>query len=85
LAELDSHLSKVKNDLSEENVKNAIINSFITIEDKLKEMALRSYKNNDGTLGYVGSCALVSLTINDKVYVANLGDSQGMIIGLLIS
>ncbi len=85
LGEIDKQLANVKNDLSEENVKDAIIKGFIQIEDQLRENALKAYKNNDGKAAYVGSCALVAVTLQDKIYVANLGDSQGMLIGQLIS
>jgi len=85
LGEIDKQLAKVKSDLSEENVKEAIIKGFIEIEDQLRETALKSYRNNDGKAAYVGSCALIAVTLQDKIYVANLGDSQGMLIGKLTS
>ena len=33
-----------------------------------------------GNLANVGSCALLSLVINNKIYVANLGDSKGILL-----
>ncbi len=33
-----------------------------------------------GSLANVGSCALLTIVINDKIYVANLGDSKGILI-----
>lgn len=31
-------------------------------------------------MGRVGSCALVVLVVNDKIYAANAGDSQALLI-----
>ena len=33
-----------------------------------------------GNLANVGSCVLLALVIRNKLYVANLGDSKGVII-----
>lgn len=33
-----------------------------------------------GKLANVGSCALLAIVIKDKLYVANLGDSKGVLI-----
>lgn len=32
-----------------------------------------------GGLANVGSCALLALIVDDKLYIANLGDSKGVI------
>jgi len=32
-----------------------------------------------GKVGNVGSCALVSLVIDNRLFVANLGDSKGIL------
>ena len=37
-----------------------------------------------GNLANVGSCALLSLVIDNKLYVANLGDSKGVLISNII-
>jgi len=85
LGEIDSEMAKIKNDISDENITEAIIKGFIRIEDQLRETALKSYRSNNGKAAYVGSCALVAIVLQDKIYVANLGDSQGMLIGELMS
>lgn len=38
-----------------------------------------------GKIANVGSCGLFAVVINDKIYIANLGDSKGVFFGFLKS
>lgn len=80
---LDEELEKVKDDLTEENVKKAIEKAFIRVEDAYVNLAREGYKLGFGKFGYVGSCALLSVVLNNNLYVANLGDSKGLFFRLL--
>ena len=43
-------------------------------------MARKGYKLGFGRMARAGSCALVCVVVNDKIYSANAGDSLGLII-----
>ena len=45
----------------------------------LREAMLAGYNLGFPSLAKVGSCALVTLVINSKLYVANIGDCQGVL------
>ena len=42
-------------------------------------MAQEAYNLGFPKVGQVGSCALLALVYNNKVYAANIGDSKGVI------
>ncbi len=76
---MDEELEKVKENLNDTTIKIAIEKTFVRIEEAYVNLAREGYKLGFGKFGYVGSCALLSVTINNKLYVANLGDSKGLL------
>ena len=69
----------VKNDLTDDNIRKAINDTFDNIERDYIDLIKTSYKLGFGKLASVGACALVTVVINNKLYVANLGDSKGIL------
>jgi hypothetical protein len=80
---LNSNLEKVKNDLSEKNVKNALYDTFNQLETDFITLIKTPYNLGFGKLASVGSCGLVALVIDQKLYIANLGDSKGILFSKL--
>lgn len=76
----EKKFGEIKDSLTEENVKTAIQSIFHQIESNLKEIQYKKFKNGEPRAAYVGSCGLLTLVLQDKIYIANLGDSQGVII-----
>ena len=57
------------------NISEAIKNGFLQAEnDFLNNYALNSYNNNVNDRS--GSCAVIVLIVNNKAYIANVGDSR---------
>jgi len=57
------------------NIPEAIKNGFLQAEnDFLNNYALNSYNNNVNDRS--GSCAVIILIVNNKVYIGNVGDSR---------
>ena len=65
---------------NEEDVKKAITKSFDRVENYIYTLAKNAYDLGFGKLARVGSCCLCSVVLDDKQYVANIGDSRGMLI-----
>ena len=59
-------------------VIRAIYKAFDKLETDYTQFASKGYKIGFPTLARMGSCALVSVYYKDKLFVANLGDSQGL-------
>ena len=81
---LDEEIGKKKDNLNEENVRKAITDSFEKVEQEYIRLARKGYEMGFGKFGYAGACALVSIVVNNKLYVANLGDCKGLLLRLLI-
>lgn len=50
------------------------------MEEKYINNIRYSYENGFGKVANVGSCALLALIIDNRIFVANLGDSKGVIL-----
>lgn len=59
---------------------SAIYKAFEELDNQYRDFVRTGYGIGHPQLARPGACALVSINYNDKIYVANLGDSQGMII-----
>jgi len=80
--EIDVRLEANKNksfSSTDEYIITSIQEGFDQVENKFLEAARVAYNIGYGKVGGVGSCALLTLTYNGKIYVANLGDCQGVI------
>lgn len=60
----------------EEKITKAIQLSFNQIEKELYKSSYERYVRGEGRLATVGSCALVGIVYDNKLYMANLGDSK---------
>ena len=65
---------------SDEQVKEAIFTAFDRVENEFKRVALEAYKLHYSTICQTGSCCLSTIVINNKLYVANIGDCGGALI-----
>lgn len=73
--ELKKHWS-----IGEKEIKLALHNAFVRTEEEWLKVAKLSFHNGFPKAGYVGSCALVAIVHENKVYVANAGDSKATIL-----
>ena len=76
---LDEELEKIKDNLNPGSIRKAIEKAFLRVEEAYISLAREGYKLGFGKFGYVGSCALLSVVIDNTLYVANLGDSKGLL------
>lgn len=74
---LDEGLKKAKTD---DDVKKAIINAFNKVEEDWLQVVKVSFEKGFPKSAYVGSCALVAVVHNNKLYVANAGDSKAVVL-----
>lgn len=65
---------------SDDQVKIAINNAFDRVENEFKRVALEAYKMHYSTVCQTGSCCLSTVVINNKIYVANIGDCRGVLL-----
>ena len=65
---------------SEQSVVSSLQATFEELENNFEKLVQENYRLGFGSLANVGSCALLSLVIKNKLYVANLGDSKGVLI-----
>jgi serine/threonine protein phosphatase PrpC len=70
----------LKNAKSDEDIKNAINKAFDKAENEWYEFAKLAFDKGFPKSAYVGSCALIAIVHNNKLYVANAGDSKGVIL-----
>jgi pyruvate dehydrogenase phosphatase len=73
---MDEELAKAK---SEKDICNGIKRAFDRLEKEIVDMAEKPFKMGYPKVAYTGSCALVAVVKDDKVYVANSGDCKGLI------
>ena len=73
---IDEELSKTK------DIPIAIKNAYDRLEKEWIEIAQKAFHGGYPKSAYVGSCALVSIVHNNKVYVANAGDSKAAMLRL---
>ena len=78
---LDEELGKFNTRTpTEEQVKTAINNSFDRVEEEFKRVATEAYKMHYADICQTGSCCLSTLVINNKIYVANIGDCRAVLL-----
>lgn len=71
-------MSKYKEE--DQAVVSAIYKAFESLDNKYREFANLGYDIGHAGLARPGACALVTINFKNKIYVANLGDSQGLLI-----
>jgi len=77
---LDKELAKFKTKSpSDEQVKEAILNAFDTLEKEWVDLARMAFPRGYAQVAQVGACALVSIVHNNKIYTASAGDSKAVI------
>lgn len=74
---LDEFLKGAKTELQ---IKDAIKKAFAKIEEEWLEVARLSFNNGFAKTAYVGSCALIGVVIDNKLYTASCGDSKGVLL-----
>ena len=73
------------NSKDQEQVKGPILNVFKRIEQLVFEEQLQKLKAKDSYAGKVGACGLAAFIGEEYIYIANLGDSQAVLLCFLIS
>ena len=76
---LDKELKGVKT-TNEEAIKKAISQAYTRIENDWYELTKQVFDKGYPSTAYVGSCALVAVVIDNKLYVANAGDSKAVVL-----
>ena len=66
--------------MSDDQVKAAIETAFDKLEAELLTVAQTGFRAGFAKPAYVGSCALVAIVHGNKLYVANSGDSKGIML-----
>ena len=74
---LDEFLKGAK---TEAQIKDAIIKAYSKLESEWVEFTSLAYKNGFPKSAYVGSCALIAIVVDNKLYVANSGDSKAVLL-----
>ena len=60
----------------DDKIKNALLNSFYRIENEFYNISYEKYLSGEGREATLGTCALIGIIFNNKLYIANLGDSK---------
>jgi pyruvate dehydrogenase phosphatase len=74
---LDDELKRAKSD---EGIKRAIKDAFNRVEKDWYDTAKVAFDKGFPKVAYVGSCALIAVVHNNKLYIANAGDSKGVLL-----
>lgn len=69
---------EIKN--SKKDIPKSIQKAFKRLEEEWDSIAWASFEGGFPKAAYVGSCALVSVVVDNKLYVANAGDSKAVLI-----
>jgi len=75
---LDEELTKASK--SEKDVKQAIINAYNKVEEDWVKLTKEAFDKGFPKVAYVGSCALIAVVKDNKLYVANAGDSKAVLL-----
>lgn len=68
--------AKEKTKTEDEIIVDSLLKSFAKVENEFYLLAKEIYAKGNGRLASVGSCATVCIIANDKLYIANAGDSK---------
>ena len=74
---LDEELKKAK---SEQDAIAAIKRAYDRVEKDYYDIAKASFEGGFAKAAYVGSCAMVSVVWNNKLFVANAGDCKAVLL-----
>lgn len=74
---LDEFLSGAK---TEEQIKKAILKAFEKLETEWVSFVSQGFTHGFPKTAYVGSCAIVAVVIDNKLYIANAGDSKAVLL-----
>ena len=66
--------------LQAEKILYSLKKTFARIEDEFKLISFSNYYEGNKKYKNIGTCALVALIINNKLYTANLGDSKAILL-----
>ena len=72
----------MKGKKSEAEIKKAIADAFDSVEKDALEITKKGFPAGFAQTAYVGSCALIAVVHDDKLYVANSGDCKGVLLSL---
>lgn len=75
---LDEELTKASK--SETDIKKAINNAYNRVEEDWVRLTKEGFDKGFPKIAYVGSCALVAVVKDNKLYVANAGDSKAVLL-----
>ena len=70
----------MKGKKSEQDIKRAIVEAFDQVENDALQVTKIGFHAGFAQTAYVGSCALVAVVHDDKLYVANSGDCKGVLL-----
>ena len=70
----------LKNATTDEQVKEAIYKAFDQLESEWLEVAKVTFDKGFAKPSYVSSTALVAIVHNNKLFVANSGDSKAVLL-----
>lgn len=76
---IDEELAKYKSK-SDQEIVQAIADAFDRLEQEWIKVAQISFHNGFAKAAYVGSCAIVSIVYNNKLYISNAGDSKATLL-----
>jgi len=76
---IDKELAK-SSTKGDKEISEAIIEGYNQLEKQWIDIAKASFHGGFPKAAYVGSCALVSIVHNNKLYVANAGDSKAALL-----
>lgn len=71
---------ELKNAKSDADIQNAIKKAYTRVEQDWIELAKKAFEMGYPSVAYVGSCALVAVVKDNKLYVANAGDSKAALL-----
>lgn len=74
---LDEELKGAK---SEADIKKAIAKAYTRVEQDWVNLAKKAFDMGFPKVAYVGSCALVAVVKDNKLYIANAGDSKAALL-----
>ena len=75
---LDEELRKAGK--TDKDIKKAITNAYNKVEDDWVKLTKDGFDKGFPKIAYVGSCALVAVVKDNKLYVANAGDSKAVLL-----